>query len=177
MLMPVCGKWERQQGRSCHWHCTAPQLSFRPSRRHHQARFWNLYLALMSPSHCLYEKEERGSRSPLHGGLLGVVEAEQLLLSAEHIILAGGTHANHYLIIKQYPHTSDTDPQANNVFYHMHALNWYRLKSFSNMCNINSNSSYHRQNGWDITSPPNMRNRTQIQQSWQMANIVGGKDW
>ena len=56
-------------------------------------------------------------------GLLGVVEAEQLLLSADHIILAGGTHANHYLIINQYPHTSDTDPQANNVFYHMHALN------------------------------------------------------
>ena len=45
-------------------------------------------------------------------GLLGVVEAEQLLLSADHIILAGGTHANHYLIIKQYPHTSDRDPQA-----------------------------------------------------------------
>ena len=63
-------------------------------------------------------------------GLLGVVEAEQLLLSAEHIILAGGTHANHYLIIKQYPHTSDRDPQANNVFHHMHALNWYRLRSF-----------------------------------------------
>ena len=176
MLMPVCGKWERQQGRSCHWHCTAPQLSFRPSRRHHQARFWNLYLALMSPSHCLYEKVGRGSRSPLHGVARCGRGWATITLSWAHYPGRGHPRQplSHYQTIS---HTSDTDPQANNVFYHMHALNWYRLKSFSNMCNINSNSSYHRQNGWDITSPPNMRNRTQMQRSWQMANIVGGKDW
>ena len=118
MLMPVCGKWERQQGRSCHWHCTAPQLSFPPSRYRHQSSskvLTSLFSPYVSLTLSLWEGG-KGVKISTPRGLLGVVEAEQLLLSADHIILAGGTDANHYLIIKPYPHTSDRDPQANNVF-------------------------------------------------------------
>ena len=61
MLMPVCGKWERQQGRSCHWHCTAPQLSFPPSRYRHQSSskiLTSLFCPYVSLTLSLWEGEK-----------------------------------------------------------------------------------------------------------------------
>ena len=149
MLMPVCGKWERQQGGAAtdtalhhNYHFLLVVVIISP-----QARFWNLFLPLCLP-HIVFMRRWEGGQD-LHS--TGVARCGRgwatITLSWPHY--PGRGHRcqplSHYQTISA--HFLIEIHRLIMSFTTCMLLTDTGWEFFSNMCNINSNPSCHRQNG------------------------------